>query len=118
MGQPVVHFEIGGTKSNELREFYRKAFDWKIQMHEEMQYGLVSPEGDGSIGGGIGQSPEHTGPYVTFYIQSKDLDVDLKRIESFGGKTVLKPTPIPGTGSMALFADPEGNTLGLFKPGA
>ncbi len=116
MGQPVVHFEIGGTKSDQLREFYSKAFDWKIQMYGEMQYGLVAAEGPGSIGGGIGQSPEPTGPYVTIYIQSSDLSADLKRIESLGGRTMLKPTPIPGIGSMALFADPEGNTLGLFRP--
>ncbi len=118
MAQPVVHFEIGAKNGAQSRQFYSKLFDWQIQMHEGMDYGLVSPAGEGSIGGGIGAAPEGQNPYVTFYVQVDDLQGYLNKAEKLGGKTLLPPPPIPGVGSCAWLADPDGNCVGLFKPGA
>ena len=42
MGQPVVHFEIGGRDGEQLRGFYTELFDWKIARH--------APAGMGHIG--------------------------------------------------------------------
>ena len=117
MAQPVVHFEIAGKDTARSPQFYSKLFDWFITTHEGMDYGLVAPAGNGSIGGGIGPIPPGGGPYVTFYVQVDDLAAHLKKAETLGANTVLGPTPIPGVGACAMFADPDGNVIGLFKPG-
>lgn len=114
MAQPVVHFEIMGKDGAKSREFYGKLFGWQYQVMEEMNYGLVSPAGEGSIGGGVGGAMNGAPPYITFYIHVDNLKASLDKAESLGGKTVLPPTPIPGTGACALFTDPDGNIVGLF----
>ncbi|MDF1544408.1 MAG: VOC family protein [bacterium] len=117
MAQPVVHFEIMGKDGVKTREFYGKLFDWDFQVMEGMDYGLVKAAGEGSIGGGVGANP-NSPPGLTFYIQVDDLQASLDKAESLGGKMLVPPTPIPGTGSFAMFADPDGNAVGLFKAGA
>ena len=31
MGNPVVHFEIGGKNAEKMREFYGGLFDWEFE---------------------------------------------------------------------------------------
>jgi predicted enzyme related to lactoylglutathione lyase len=112
MPHPVVHWEIAGRDGERLQKFYAGLFDWKIQVNPEMNYGLVQT---GGIDGGIFGAGNDTPPYVTFYVQVDDLQAYLEKAESLGGKTMVPPTPIPGHGSFALFRDPDGNTIGLFK---
>ena len=45
MASPVVHFEILGKDGTKLQNFYKKLFDWKIEVHEPYNYGLVAPAG-------------------------------------------------------------------------
>ena len=118
MAQPVVHFEITGKDGKKTREFYGKLFGWQYQLMEGMDYGLVQPAGEGSIGGGIGGPMPNSQPYITFYVQVDDLTKYLKDAESMGAKTILPPMPIPNVGSCAMFTDPDGNMVGLFKSGA
>lgn len=116
MGCPVVHWEIAGNDGTATQGFYRQLFDWPVQVHEEMGgYGMVpGPENGPGIGGGIMKSmgPQ---PYVTIYVQVDDLQAYLDKAVSLGGKAVVPPTPIPHVGSFAMFTDPDGNMVGLFK---
>jgi hypothetical protein len=48
-------------------------------------------------------------------VQTDDVAASLIRLEELGGKTLVPPIAIPG-GTFAWFADPEGNTVGLWKP--
>jgi predicted enzyme related to lactoylglutathione lyase len=65
--------------------------------------------------GGIGPDPSGGQGHVTWYVQSDDLQADLDKAESLGGRTVMPPMdPMPGT-SIALFTDPEGHVIGLVK---
>ena len=118
MAQPVVHWEIGAKDRANAGAFYGKLFGWDIQEAPGMDYGMVQPSGEGSIGGGIGAAPPGVPAYVTFYVQVDDISAYLKKAEGMGAKTVLPDTPIPGIGSCAMFADPEGVVIGLFKAGA
>ena len=116
MANPVVHWEIGGRDGGKLRDFYSQLFDWNVDVQEAMgDYGLVEAA-EGGIGGGIMQTtdpmPES---YLTFYIQVDDLQAYLDKVGSLGGSTVLPPTDIPNIGAFAMFSDPAGNTLGIFK---
>jgi predicted enzyme related to lactoylglutathione lyase len=115
MGNPVVHWEIAAKDAAKQQDFYRKLFDWNIQVDNTMNYGVVRTGGTGGIDDGIFAPPNSDWKGVTFYIAVDDLQAYLDKAGSMGGKTVLPPMPIPGVGSIAQFIDPERNCIGLFK---
>ena len=53
--------------------------------------------------------------FTHFYVQVDDVKAYLDKAIQLGGKTLVPPVDIP-TGTFAWFADPEGNTVGLWKP--
>ena len=69
----------------------------------------------GTAGGGFPDLSEnvHAGD-VRVYIGSSDIEADLKKAESLGGKVVMPKTEIPGFGWFGMFCDPTGNTLALW----
>ncbi len=53
---------------------------------------------------------------VSIFIQVEDLQETLEKIESKGGKTLVSPQVLPeGMVSIAMFADPSGNVVGLYQ---
>ena len=117
MGRPIVHFEILGKDAKKLQDFYAKLFDWKIDANNPMSYGLVEANEGGpanGVGGGIAASMDGK-TLVTVYVQVADLSATLKEAESLGGKAVMQPMDVPGGPTIAQFADPEGNLIGLIK---
>lgn len=112
MGNPVVHFEVAGGDAAGLQKFYGSLFDWKIDADNPMNYGMVDTSG--GIGGGVGPSPDGQ-KHLTFYVQVADLQAALDKAEKLGAKTVMAPMDIPDGPSIAQFADPEGNVVGLIK---
>jgi predicted enzyme related to lactoylglutathione lyase len=111
MANPVTWFEITGKNGDKLREFYKNAFGWQMEVAPGMDYGMVDNKGEG-IGGGIGQGDQ---TQVTFYIEVDDPQAYLDKIEAKGGKTVVPVTEIPDMVTFAQFADPQGNVVGLVK---
>lgn len=114
MGRPVVHWEIGAKDSVKMREFYAELFDWKIETAAG-DYGMVDTQSQDGIGGGIFPLEHDQPPYVTFYVEVEDLQEYLDKAESMGGRIIVPPTPIPEMGAFAMFSDPEGHVIGLFK---
>lgn len=115
MGQPVVHFEIASHDAKRLQQFYATLFGWKVDSNNPMSYGMVDTGGQGGINGGIMQTHDGMPSYVTFYVQVDDLQATLDKASTLGAKTCVPPTPIPDTGSFAMFTDPDGHMVGLFK---
>jgi predicted enzyme related to lactoylglutathione lyase len=120
MGNPVVHFEIIGKDATALRTFYAKAFGWQIDAPGRgagpRDYATVHPNAgagiDGGIGGGIDDGQEG---HVTFYVAVPDVKAALDQIGALGGTHVFGPADVPGGPTIALFADPEGHTVGLVQ---
>ena len=110
MTNPIAHFEIMGKDAIRLQAFYAAAFDWKLSppMPEMGNYSLFDPEGEG-VGGGIGEGD----PRVTVYIRVADLQAGMERVTQAGGRVLMTATPITDTLTIALFADPSGNTIGM-----
>jgi predicted enzyme related to lactoylglutathione lyase len=116
MGNPVVHFEIGVNDSKAANKFYADLFGWKIDANNPMNYGIVDTDSPGEgIGGGISKPPDGSGPYTTFYVNVEDLQAKLDEAEKLGGKTVMPPMQVPEGPEIAMFADPDGNVVGLAK---
>jgi predicted enzyme related to lactoylglutathione lyase len=111
MGAPVMWFEIVGKEGKKLQDFYSGLFDWSINADNPMNYGMVD-NGKG-IGGGIG--PAQNGqPWTGFYVEVEDVQAALDKAGSLGGTTVMPPMKIEEYNlTIAMFADPEGNQIGL-----
>lgn len=114
MGRPIMHFELASPNLERAAAFYEELFDWRIGDEQMDGYRLVETA-EGSIGGGLLRTPEGVFPYVTVYVGVEDLTATLERAEELGGKTIVEPMPIPGTGMFAMFQDPDGLMLGLFQ---
>lgn len=112
MGNPVVHFEIYGTNSAELRTFYSATFGWKLAIPPGGEFAMVDTEsGSTALSGGIGEAGE-LDQGVLLYILVPDIDDCLRRITAAGG-SVLRPRTEFGPVTTALFTDPRGNVVGL-----
>jgi hypothetical protein len=111
VGAPVVHFEVHGSDLDKLTEFYSKLFDWEV--HGVMpQYGLVHTNAGKGIDGGLGSGSE-TPANVIFYVEVEDPQRALDDAVSLGGKVISPVMSIPGQVTMAHFADPDGNIIGI-----
>jgi predicted enzyme related to lactoylglutathione lyase len=117
MGAPVAFFEIISGDAERARRFYADLFGWKGDADPAMGgYALIdTASADGSIGGGIG-SDQDDAAGVRIYMRVDDLEAYLTRAVELGGKRIQPPTDLPGGyGQIAMFADPDGNRVGLWK---
>ncbi|MDQ4069196.1 MAG: VOC family protein [Actinomycetota bacterium] len=117
MGQPVAFFEVISAEPERAQKFYGELFGWSVVTPPGMDgYALVDTgAGDAAIGGGIGpsQGPGDTG--VKIYMRVDDLGAYLSRAEQLGGTPLVPPMDLPGDdGRIAIFADPDGNPVGLW----
>lgn len=113
MPHPVIHFEIGCRDRAKTADFFSKLFDW--EMVGAGPATMISA-GKGISGHitALGHEPHH---YTIFYVRVDDVNAALDKAVALGGKMLVPAVEIP-TGTFAWFADPEGNTIGLFKPKA
>jgi len=112
MPNPVVHFEVVGKNGGQLRDFYGSVFGWKFDVMAEMDYGIIQDASGDGIGGGIGTGEA---PASLFYIAVDDPQAYLDKAASNGGKVTMPVMEIPNIVTLAQFADPEGNVIGLVK---
>lgn len=106
------HIEIPTTDVAKSKDFYGKVFGW--QFEDAGGYVTYSPpEG---VGGGFTTNSKPTTNGVIIYIEVEDIDKKLAEIEQAGGKKVIPKTKISDEfGFYALFADPCGNTIGIWS---
>ena len=109
----VVHVEIPAADVPAASKFYQELFGWKMEHAAEFDYTMWA---DGSgYGGGFNKVDDHNPVgQVLVYIDSEDIEADLKKVEQLGGTVVTPKTEIPGTGLFGQFRDPTGNVLALY----
>lgn len=109
----VVHIEIPAAQVPQAADFYKKLFGWQIVVDEKMNYSMWEP-GEGP-GGGFSPLEQGVKPGdVLVYINSEDIEADLKQVEALGGTVVQPKMEIPGIGWFGIFKDPTGNSLALY----
>ena len=121
MAAPVIHFEIGCRNLEATRAFYSKLLGWEYQpgapnMAMIGNLGPYASQPGPGIGGHLTALGHEPHKYVTIYAQVADIPATLAQAEKLGGKTLVPATEVPGMGHFAWFNDPEGNTIGLWKP--
>ncbi|HHH29738.1 MAG TPA: VOC family protein [Polyangiaceae bacterium] len=113
MANPVVWFEIMGKDGAKLRTFYGDLFSWEYEEVPNMDYGMVWAKDGKGIPGGVGGGQPST--HVTFYVATPDINACLAQAEGLGAKTIMPRTELPTGTVLAMFADPDGNTVGLVE---
>ncbi|MBA3581122.1 MAG: VOC family protein [Gammaproteobacteria bacterium] len=116
----AVWFEIPVTNLERAKKFYETVLD--ISMHdldigEDLKMALF-PNTEGTIGGSLCERHEFYTPSqqgaLIYLNASPDLEEALQRVETAGGKILLKKRQIsPEYGYMALIIDSEGNRIAL-----
>jgi uncharacterized protein len=109
----IVHVEIPAADSAKAGKFYNDLFGWEIQSVPEMNYTMWDA-GDGSAGGFNEVGDEFKAGDVLIYINSDDIEADLKKAKSLGAAVVQQKMEIPQTGWFAIFKDPTGNRIALY----
>lgn len=109
---PVVHFLIGGKDAARLTGFYEGIFDWKVDPEGGGIDGHDKDDGFGISGNII---PTRHEPFVAIYVRVVDPQATLDEVVQRGGRVLRGVTDTPGQATTALFADPEGNVIGLAK---
>ena len=109
----VVHVEIPAANTDAASRFYAALFGWKIIPVPEMNY-VMWEDGTGAGGGFPQVSEESPAGRVLVYIDSDDIEADLKKVVQLGGKVLRAKTEIPQMGWFAIFQDPDNNVLALY----
>jgi predicted enzyme related to lactoylglutathione lyase len=110
----IVHVEIPSANVESAARFYQDLFGWKIQPVPEMNYTMWEAGNGDEYGGFPLVSDDNPAGQVLIYIDSDDIDADLKNVQKLGGKVLTQKTEIPGMGWFGIFIDPTGNVLGLY----
>ncbi len=110
----IAHVEIPATNAEASGKFYSDVFGW--QMHVNKEHNYVIFEHDGLRGGFTDpKEPTYKPNRLLVYLACDDIEGTLATIEAHGGKTLVPKTVIPHVGAWAIFADPAGNEIGLYK---
>ncbi len=110
----ISHIEIPAKGRPALAKFYAGLFGWKTEPMDAKGVNYTVWQSGNMRGGFPDVDADYQPGNIVLYLDSSDIDADLKNIEANGGKILLKKTEIPGVGWYAHFADPTGNRMALF----
>ena len=103
--------DVAGAKA-----FYGELFGWAL--HDEQAPDMVytmAKAGDKDVAGMMAIPDEAKGMPATWgaYVTVDDVDKQVKRVESLGGKIMVPPRDIPDVGRFAVISDPQGAMLSI-----
>ncbi len=116
MPSSLCHFEFMTDDVSRCRQFYGTVLDWEFDDQAMPGYTLVRTGSE--PGGGLMQRPASAPrPCFIVYFMVDDIPATLRKAEQAGGRVLKAETPIPNVGAFAVFSDPDGNAIGIFKSG-
>ena len=112
--------ELTTTDTKAAEAFYTQLFGWTPKHNAPgapMEYTEFSVAGTPSIGmmPKPADMPAHVPSYWMPYFQVADLEAAVATATTNGGKVMVGPMPIPGTGRFAIVLDPQGAMFAVFK---
>ena len=110
----ICYLEIPANAAEASAEFYSGIFGWKVRKRGD---GELAFDDTGGVSGTWVKESDRTPDETTrIYIMVDVIADTLKRIEAEGGSVLTPRTEIgQGMGAFAVFADPVGNTFGLYE---
>lgn len=109
--------ELVTTDEAAAGSFYTRLFEWAAEPFGGGGQTYTLFRKAGSLVGGMVQCPKPGLPaHWLAYVAVEDVDAAAKQAASLGGKIVMAPFDVPTVGRIAIVLDPQGASLGLFKP--
>ena len=110
----ITHIDNPVTDMERAKAFYSGLFGWQISAPPGFEdYPMWSAPNKISGGGLAPRSDGFTQPRS--YVEVDSIDDTLAQVEASGGKTLMAKSPISETSWWAIFADPDGNEVGLYE---
>jgi uncharacterized protein len=113
MPNPFAHVELSTDDVKKAKKFYASVFAWKLNDLPAMAYTMIDVSG--GVGGGLQkkQAPEQPTAWLP-YVQVDDVKATMAKALKAGGTAMLEYQEIGDMGSIGIFVDPQGATLGVW----
>ena len=110
----ITHIDIPVTDLTRAAAFYSALFGWQIAEPPGFEgYPMWQAPNKISGGGLAPRSADFTQPRS--YVEVDSIDDTLAAVTANGGSVLMPKSPISETSWWAFFADPDGNTVGLYE---
>jgi predicted enzyme related to lactoylglutathione lyase len=108
--------DVGSAKA-----FYGEVVGWgtdDVDLGEMRTYTRLKA-GDADAGGLMAMPADaEAPPNWLVYVAVADAEAAVAKVEAAGGVVYVRATPIPGVGTFAVLADPQGAAFGILQPAA
>ena len=116
MNRPI-HFEILTENPDKVLPFYEAVLGWKAATWDGPQtYWLMSTGSDADPGINGAVMGKHFDQAVINTVNVESLEKTLQQIKAHGGNLINGPNEVPGAGTHAYCADPDGIIFGIMQP--
>jgi hypothetical protein len=110
--------EIRTSDPKAARKFYTELFGWNFHDADMPPAGKYTSIMVGERGiGGITETQKGEPPNWVSYVTTEDVKAAASRANKSGGKVLMEPMDIPGIGTFAVLADPQGAIVCAWKDG-
>jgi len=113
--------ELTTSNTKAAEAFYTQLFGWTPKHSAAgapMEYTEFSVAGTPSIGmmPKPAQMPAQVPSFWMPYFQVTSVDTSASKAKELGGKVMVGPNEIPGTGRFAVLTDPQGAAFAVYQP--
>lgn len=110
----ITHIDIPVSDLDNASSFYSELFGWQIaELPGYEGYPMWQAPNKVSGGGLAPRSEGFTQPRS--YVEVDSIDETLEKATAAGATVVMEKSPISETSWWAIFADPDGNHVGLYE---
>ena len=118
-GRIVWHDLFTGGRQGAMA-FYERVAGWTYQIEHATDFAWGGGEKDFVLalldeeaGAGFAETPPELSNGWIAYVEVRDVDATVARVEGLGGTIVRHPFEVPGVGRNALVRDPLGALIGI-----
>ena len=116
MPNVLDYVELAVGDLAQAKSFYAKALGWTFNDYGGEYAGIQDPRNPGQEFGGLNPvTPTSRGDGVLALVRTADAEAVLATVRDAGGRVETELHDYPG-GRRFTFADPWGNTLGVYEP--
>jgi predicted enzyme related to lactoylglutathione lyase len=109
--------ELVTTDEAAAGAFYTLLFDWTAELFGGGGQTYTLFKKGSAMVGGMMKCPKTGLPaHWLAYVTCEDVDAAAKQAAALGGSVLMAPFDVPTVGRIAIVLDPQGASLGLFKP--
>ncbi|KAB7745202.1 VOC family protein [Nostocoides sp. F2B08] len=110
----ITHIDIPVADLGAASAFYADLFGWQIAEMPGFEGYPMWQAPNGVSGGGLAPRSEgFTQPRS--YVEVDSIEDTLEKVTAGGGTVLMEKSPISETSWWAIFADPDGNHVGLYE---